>query len=106
MWKQSRKQAFGIVDKRFAGHPSDQESKQYLIVVDCFASRTATSGQKQALTSSLLMMELACILKPDQSRSRAPTPALFSQPQSEALWPMPLRGRKNVQEVPRCLTSI
>ncbi|MFD3299448.1 SEC-C metal-binding domain-containing protein [Aquipseudomonas alcaligenes] len=25
-------------------------------------------------------MELACILKPDQSRSRAPTPTLFSQP--------------------------
>lgn len=25
MWKQPLKQAFGIVDKRFAGHPSDQE---------------------------------------------------------------------------------
>ena len=40
----------------------------------------AVIGQKRALTSSLLMMELACILKPDQSRSRAPTPALFRQP--------------------------
>lgn len=85
MWKQPLEQAFGIVDKRLAGHPSDQESKQCLIVVDCFASRTATSGQKRTLTSSLLMMELACILKPDQSRSRVPTPALFSQPRSQAL---------------------
>lgn len=25
MWKRPLKQAFGIVDKRFAGHPSDQE---------------------------------------------------------------------------------
>lgn len=25
MWKQPLKQAFGIVDKRFAMHPSDQE---------------------------------------------------------------------------------
>lgn len=25
MWKQPLKQAFGIGDKRFAGHPSDQE---------------------------------------------------------------------------------
>lgn len=25
MWKQPLKQEFGIVDKRFAGHPSDQE---------------------------------------------------------------------------------
>ncbi|MCS7637305.1 hypothetical protein N0390_32580, partial [Pseudomonas aeruginosa] len=37
-------------------------------------------GQKRPLTSSLLLMELAHILKPDQSRSRAPAPALFSQP--------------------------
>ncbi|MAD00840.1 MAG: hypothetical protein CMK76_13320 [Pseudomonadales bacterium] len=25
MWKRPLKQAFGIVDKRFAGHPSDKE---------------------------------------------------------------------------------
>lgn len=50
-----------------------------LLVGSCLSSMTA-SGQKWAITSSLLMMELACIMKPDQSRSRVPTPALFSQP--------------------------